>query len=331
MEELIAHRQVEMFPTTSYLRAVVRDCDRRCVGTPRAGMHAPTALAHSYKSGLHFSIASDAYGHSAAHPAKLGPRAFALVELLTVMAVIGVLASLLPPALSAAKARARDTKCVSNFRQFSLALQIYTQDHRDRLPPNADGQDDRLGAKWVEGWLGLPGPDCTNILYLRQSLLAPYLGRETSVWQCPEASQPVRVGNVRQPRVRTLSLNCFLGSPVRSPVATTYRRMGEIVHPGPADMITFIDERADTINDGSFALQWAFDETRPAQWTLRDKPGARHRGAATLAFADGHVERHLWQDARTTEPERNDVVTPGNADILWLQRHATHHPGDRPQ
>ena len=78
-----------------------------------------------------------------------------------------------------------------------------------------------------------------NTLYLRQSLLGPYLGREVSIWQCPSATRPVVLGQSRLPRVRTVSLNGFLGSPVESPVATTYRRLGEITRPGPSELMTF--------------------------------------------------------------------------------------------
>ncbi len=253
--------------------------------------------------------------------------AFTLIELVVVLGVIGVLAGLLLPAVSAARGRARTAACASNLRQFALALPLYAQDHADRLPPDADGRAEALGARWVEGWLGLPGPDCTNTLYLRQSLLAPYLGGAVGLWQCPASRGPVVLGTSRLPRVRTVSLNGFLGSPVDSPAATTYRKLGEIIRPGPAQMLSFVDERVETINDGSFALQWAFDALRPEGWVLRDKPGVRHRGGANLAFADGHVARRRWQDARTRAPPRDDARMPGNPDILWLQEHATWRPG----
>ena len=247
--------------------------------------------------------------------------AFTLIELLVVIAIIAILASLLLPALSAAKARAQRIACTSNLKQFGLALHLYAADYRDHLPPNLDGQNIPLGETWVEGWLGLPGPDSTNTLLLQRSLLGRYLG-DSKVWQCPSARR-VTVAGVTQPRVRTVSLNCFMGSPVKSPAATTYQRLGEIMQPSPAQALTFVGERVETINDGAFGMQWAFDENNAGAWVLRDKPEVVHDGSGNLTFADGHVETHRWQDARTLTAPRNDAVMPGNRDVLWLQQHGT--------
>jgi len=59
---------------------------------------------------------------------------FTLIELLVVVAVIGILASLLLPALSSAKERARRVHCLNNLRQCNLALIMYGSDHQDHLP-----------------------------------------------------------------------------------------------------------------------------------------------------------------------------------------------------
>ena len=60
--------------------------------------------------------------------------AFTLIELLVVMSVIGILSSLLLPALSKGKKSAQSAACVGNLHQIGLALTVYVDDNRDRLP-----------------------------------------------------------------------------------------------------------------------------------------------------------------------------------------------------
>ncbi len=64
-------------------------------------------------------------------------KAFTLIELLVVIAIIGLLASLLLPALGRTKSAARTTKCRSNLKHLQLGWRMYVDDNNDALPPNA--------------------------------------------------------------------------------------------------------------------------------------------------------------------------------------------------
>lgn len=62
------------------------------------------------------------------------PRAFTVIEMLVVLAIIGILASLMLPALTRAKAKAYNTVCVNNLRQLGIATRVYSEDNNNRLP-----------------------------------------------------------------------------------------------------------------------------------------------------------------------------------------------------
>jgi len=114
-------------------------------------------------------------------PGRAG--AFTLLELLVVIGVIALLASLLAPALARAGHRARQTQCLGNFRQIGIAFTLYLADHAEIFPDRRDLKV-RLGFKpWTDwppsdprgGWAG--------------AVLAPLLTPKS--WQCAGRIQSI--------------------------------------------------------------------------------------------------------------------------------------------
>src|SRR5690242_7022893 len=80
---------------------------------------------------------------------------FTVVELLTVLAIIALLASLVLPSQDTAKARAQGLFCAKNKAEMTVAWLMYADDNADRLVPNFG--EDRVhalaAANWNENWV----------------------------------------------------------------------------------------------------------------------------------------------------------------------------------
>ena len=91
--------------------------------------------------------------HAEPRPGAQARRAFTLVELLVVIAIIGILASLMLPALSRAKGAAQRVQCVSNLRQLGVAAQLYWDDSTDASFLYVGDTETNGGMIYWFGWL----------------------------------------------------------------------------------------------------------------------------------------------------------------------------------
>lgn len=111
---------------------------------------------------------------------------FTLLELLVVMAIVAILASLLLPALSSARERARGISCLSNLRQISYASSLYADDHDDyHVPYTTAAGAGRV--KLGDYWFGVRHSAGFDIRV--SPLLGVYYGNVPRLLVCPSARE----------------------------------------------------------------------------------------------------------------------------------------------
>jgi prepilin-type N-terminal cleavage/methylation domain-containing protein/prepilin-type processing-associated H-X9-DG protein len=254
-------------------------------------------------------------------PARL-VGAFTLIELLVVIAIIAILAAILLPVLNMAQESARRTQCLNNLKQLATAWVTYTSDNNDHIMPNpaettttsssSVADVDTTYQNWVNGYLSWQdgNTDNTNVVFLQRAATGPYCNYAVGIFKCPDDRFKCTENGVPHDRVRSYSINyCMEGDAENGAKASNgipinavfygygpankrygYQRLADIGTrlrgPSPADAWVFVDESADTINNGCIA--WGTGAT----WF--DTPACRHSQGCDFTFADGHAEYHHW-------------------------------------
>ena len=226
------------------------------------------------------------------------PAGFTLIELLVVIAILSILASMLLPALSRAKGKAHQIKCLSNMRQLQMSLQMYADDHDDQLPPRISGHQN-----WV-------------------SALKPYYQVDAIV-KCPAD------GFFAHHSFLINGFNDFFAVKLSKEQFDVYKqwqwpvgmRMAHI--PEPSNTITFGEKRKSSYHAHMDFYQ---GDGNDVQEIDQAKHGARREGeggGSNAAFADGSVRfmkegtmlspENLWavtDQWRHAPPPEKDSVTP---------------------
>jgi len=232
-------------------------------------------------------------------------QGFTLIELLVVMAIIAILAAMLLPALSRAKAKAQKIKCTSNLHQITVGIMLYVTDNRGRLPQYQQSNKPTLDSLFQNCRYYLwGGKDTATRTNNAERLLTRYLGQ--FIAECP-LDKGYRPGSGLDPAIYTGSFDKLYGSSYAYQTAILDRNGKSQAFEYPATEVLWnskpegLKEVSQLVMAGDFTVSYAefFTYGAPNYAYLQMHDPIKYE--ANVAFVDGHVA------AKTMKPAPNHL------------------------
>ncbi|MCD6394007.1 MAG: type II secretion system protein [Planctomycetes bacterium] len=285
---------------------------------------------------------------------------FTLIELLVVIAIIAMLLAILVPSLLYVKEQATAILCAANQKGLSMGWLLYMDDNDGYLIGGStyNSTDYRWCERPLIASAPMPIPFGVNpanyeanmasgqlnmearMRGIRAGTLFPYAESE-KLYHCPNDKNYVRE-TTEYKVYRTYAIPGLMnGEDFRTNTITLpgggtrqfkmAKKNNDIV--SPSQKYIFVEE--DVVNSPVHGKQWhnlgGFVLMGGSNyWQWWDIPAFYHNDRSTLGFADGHAEKHTWEDPRTlylmkNEPDPSTGSVPGNTqtnneDIIYMNR-----------